>query len=86
MGSLSQLTEDVSSDPPLATDVVHRRKEGLHRKQAPCLLKREGQRLIPDPRFEVEGSYLGVDTTVIDDRNSSRGPDDGRHRTRSTSP
>jgi len=70
---LSHFADDVIFESPLAANIVPQSKGVIHGKQALRDYWREGLRLNPDLRFEVEGIYLGIGMVVINYRNSKRG-------------
>jgi hypothetical protein len=70
---LGHFTEDVTFSSPVAAHIVPGSEGIISGKTALREYWREGLRLIPDLRFEIEGVYVGVSVVVINYRNQRGG-------------
>jgi ketosteroid isomerase-like protein len=66
---LSHFSDDVTFTSPLAMKILPDSGGVIQGKAALRDYWREGLRLIPDLRFQIEGIYVGVDALVINYRN-----------------
>lgn len=70
---LSHFADDVTFTSPLAARILDGSGGVIQGKAALREYWREGLRRIPDLRFELIGTYVGVDTVVINYRNQAGG-------------
>lgn len=70
---LAHFADDVTFTSPAAARIVEGSDGVVHGKQALREYWREGVRRIPDLHFELTGTYVGVDTLVINYRNQAGG-------------
>jgi hypothetical protein len=70
---LSHFADEVTFSSPVAARIVEGSGGVITGKAAPREYWREGLRRIPDLRFELVGTYVGVDTIVINYRNQNGG-------------
>jgi hypothetical protein len=70
---LSHFADEVTFTSPVAARIVEGSGGVITGKAALREYWREGLRRIPDLRFELVGTYVGVDTIVINYRNQNGG-------------
>lgn len=70
---LSHFADDVTFTSPIAARIVAGSEGIIRGKAALRSYWSEGIRLIPDLQFELVGTYLGIDTLVINYRNQNGG-------------
>jgi hypothetical protein len=70
---LSHFADEVKFTSPVAARIVEGSGGVITSKAALREYWREGLRRIPDLRFELVGTYVGVDTIVINYRNQNGG-------------
>jgi hypothetical protein len=70
---LAHFAEDATFTSPVAARILEASNGVVHGKAALRDYWREGLQRIPDLRFDLVGTYVGVDTIVINYRNQNGG-------------
>jgi hypothetical protein len=70
---LAHFADDTTFTSPVAARIIEGSGGVIHGKAALREYWREGLRRIPDLRFELVGTYVGVNTIVINYRNQNGG-------------
>jgi hypothetical protein len=70
-GVLAYFSDQVTFTSPVASRILDGSDGVVHGKEALRAYWREGLKRYPDLRFELVGTYVGIDTVVLNYRNQS---------------